>query len=157
LTVFSTYHAVVINIAVWLWLCALQRLCTAMDTFSITYRVDCGCLRREYRRKSVNLKERKSQRLEKIALEDRQVITHNRFLFVKRPTNSQGSIGFLLIRSKFSTPTCFGKWLPSSRGRERLISYSSNVLCYWRVRIMTRPVWPVVERYYKMLGSTIQT
>jgi hypothetical protein len=28
----------------------------------------------------------------------------------------------------FSTPTCFGMWLPSSGGRECLISYSSNVL-----------------------------
>jgi hypothetical protein len=62
----------------------------------------------------------------------------------KRPTNAQGSSGFLLIRSKFSTPTCFGICLPSAGGRECLISYSSNVLCYGRVRIMTRPVWPVV-------------
>jgi hypothetical protein len=30
------------------------------------------------------------------------------------------------------------------RGRECLISYSGNVLCYGRVRIMPRPVWPVV-------------
>jgi hypothetical protein len=53
-------------------------------------------------------------------------------------------VDVLLIRSKFSTPTCFGMWLPSSGSRECLISYSSNVLCYGRVRIMTRPVWPVV-------------
>jgi hypothetical protein len=53
-------------------------------------------------------------------------------------------VDVLLIRSKFSTPTCFGIWLPSSGGRECLISYSSNVLCYGRERIMTRPVWPVV-------------
>jgi hypothetical protein len=44
----------------------------------------------------------------------------------------------------FPTPTCFGIWLSSSEGRGCLISYSSNVLCYGRVRIMTRPVWPVV-------------
>jgi hypothetical protein len=37
-------------------------------------------------------------------------------------------VDVLLIRSKFSTLRCFG------------ISYSSNVLCYGRVR----PVWPVV-------------
>jgi hypothetical protein len=30
------------------------------------------------------------------------------------------------------------------RGRECLISYPSVVLCYGHVRIMTRPVWPVV-------------
>jgi hypothetical protein len=47
-------------------------------------------------------------------------------------------VDFLLIRSKFSTPTCFGIWLPSSGGRECLISYSINVLCYRHVRIMTR-------------------
>jgi hypothetical protein len=39
-------------------------------------------------------------------------------------------VDVLLIRSKFSTPTCFGIWLPFSGGRECLISYSSNVLCY---------------------------
>jgi hypothetical protein len=42
----------------------------------------------------------------------------------------------LLIRSN-STATCFGIWLPSSGGRECLISYPSGVLCYGRVRIMT--------------------
>jgi hypothetical protein len=41
------------------------------------------------------------------------------------------------------TPTCFDIWFPSSGGRECLISYSSNVLCYGRVRIMTLPVWSV--------------
>jgi hypothetical protein len=35
-------------------------------------------------------------------------------------------------------------WLPSSGGRECLINYSSNVLCYGRVRILIRPVWPFV-------------
>jgi hypothetical protein len=49
-------------------------------------------------------------------------------------------VNFLLIRTKFSTSTCFGIWLPSSGGREFLISYLSNVLCYGCVRIMTRPV-----------------
>jgi hypothetical protein len=34
--------------------------------------------------------------------------TNKRELFVKIPTNAQGSSWFLLIRSKFSTPTCFG-------------------------------------------------
>jgi hypothetical protein len=53
-------------------------------------------------------------------------------------------VDVLLIRSKFPTPTCFGIWLPSLGGRECLINYSSNVLCYGRVRIMIRPVWPVV-------------
>jgi hypothetical protein len=42
----------------------------------------------------------------------------------------------LLIRSKFSTLTCFGTWLPSSGGREYLISYPSKVLCCGRVRVM---------------------
>jgi hypothetical protein len=60
-------------------------------------------------------------------------------------------VDVLLIRSKFSTPTCFGKWLPSSGGRECLIGYSNNLLCYGSVRIMTRPVWPVVDD-----GSTIK-
>jgi hypothetical protein len=64
--------------------------------------------------------------------------------FVKRPTNAQGSRGFFINTLQIPTPTCFGIWLPSSRGRECLISYSSNVLCYGSVRIMTRPVWPVV-------------
>jgi hypothetical protein len=53
-------------------------------------------------------------------------------------------VDVLLIRSKFSTTTCFGIWLPSSEGRECLISYSSHVLCYGRMRIMARTVWPVV-------------
>jgi hypothetical protein len=59
-------------------------------------------------------------------------------------TGHTDRVNVLLIRSKFSTPTCFCIWLPSSEDRECLISYSSNVLCYGRVRIMTRPVWPVV-------------
>jgi hypothetical protein len=49
-------------------------------------------------------------------------IEHLAVPFVKIPTNSQGSSGVLLIRSKVSTPTCFGTWLPSSGGREYLIS-----------------------------------
>jgi hypothetical protein len=49
----------------------------------------------------------------------------------------------LLIRSN-STPTCFGIWLPSSGGRECLISYPSGVLCNGSVRIVTGPVWSVV-------------
>jgi hypothetical protein len=69
--------------------------------------------------------------------------------FVKTPTNAQGSSGFLLIRSKFFTPTCFGIWLPSSGGREWMISYSKNCLCYGRVRTMTRPVCPVVVECVK--------
>jgi hypothetical protein len=36
-------------------------------------------------------------------------------------------VDVLLMRSKFSTPTCFGVWLPSSGCRECLIKYSSNV------------------------------
>jgi hypothetical protein len=46
--------------------------------------------------------------------------------FAKRPTNTQGSSGFLLIRSKFSTPIFFGIWLPSSGGRECLISHTAH-------------------------------
>jgi hypothetical protein len=53
-------------------------------------------------------------------------------------------VDVLLIVPNFSTPTCFGIWLPSLGVRECLTSYSSNVLCYGRVRTMTRPVWPVV-------------
>jgi hypothetical protein len=64
--------------------------------------------------------------------------------FVKRPTNAQGSSGCFINTFQISTPTCFGIWLPSSGGRECLISYSSNVLCYGRVRIVTGLVWPVV-------------
>src|SRR5215471_15704617 len=82
-------------------------------------------------------------------------------------------VDFLLYVPNF-TRTCFGIWLPSSGGRECLISYSSNVLCYGRVRIMTRPVWPVAVEcvqvykktsttslsicwsFCKMLGSTIK-
>jgi hypothetical protein len=90
----------------------------------------------------------------------------------------------LIIRSNYFAQTCFGIYLPSSGGREYLISYSSDALCYGRVRIMIRPVWPVVvpkhvevkhlerinetattslricwsfcKRYYKMLSSTIK-
>jgi hypothetical protein len=64
-------------------------------------------------------------------------------------------VDFLLIRSKFSTPACFGISLPSSGGCVCLISYSSNVLCYGRVRIMTRPVWPVVvEHCFSNISGT---
>jgi hypothetical protein len=52
-------------------------------------------------------------------------------------------VDFYQYVPNFPTPTCFGIWLPSSGGRECLISDSSNVLCYGRVRTMTRPVWPV--------------
>jgi hypothetical protein len=49
----------------------------------------------------------------------------------------------LLTRYKFcSTPTCFGIRLSFSGGRDCLISYSSNAVCYGRVRIMTRPLLP---------------
>jgi hypothetical protein len=65
--------------------------------------------------------------------------------FVKRPTNAEGSSGFFINTFQISTPTCFGIWLPSSGGRECPLSYSSNVLCYGRVRIMTRPLWPVAR------------
>jgi hypothetical protein len=57
-------------------------------------------------------------------------------------------VDVLLVRSKFSTPTCFGIWLPSSGGRECLISYSSNVLCYGHVQAMTHPVWSVVVEFH---------
>jgi hypothetical protein len=50
------------------------------------------------------------------------------------------AVDVLLIRSKFSTLTCLGVWLSSSWGRECLVSYPSNVLCYERVRTMTHPV-----------------
>jgi hypothetical protein len=60
--------------------------------------------------------------------------------FAKTPTNAQGSSGFLLIRSKFSTPTCFGVWLPFSGGRECLISYSSKFCVMGLCRLR---VWPV--------------
>jgi hypothetical protein len=53
-------------------------------------------------------------------------------------------VDFFINTFQISTLTCFGVWLPSSGGCECLISYSSNVLCYGHVRIMTRPVWPVV-------------
>jgi hypothetical protein len=46
------------------------------------------------------------------------------------------AVDVLLIHSKFSTPTCFGIWLPSSGGRQCLISYSSNVLV---LDMCTRP------------------
>jgi hypothetical protein len=48
-------------------------------------------------------------------------------------------VDFLLIRSKFSTLTCFGTWLPSSGGRECLIRCPGKVLCCGRVRVMIRP------------------
>jgi hypothetical protein len=38
----------------------------------------------------------------------------------------QGTSGFYSCVPNF-TPTCFGKWLPSSGGRRGLICYSSNV------------------------------
>jgi hypothetical protein len=53
-------------------------------------------------------------------------------------------VDFLITSSKFSTPTCFGTWLPSSGGRVCLINHPSKVLCCGRVRVMTRPVWPVL-------------
>jgi hypothetical protein len=37
------------------------------------------------------------------------------------------AVDVLLIRSKFSTPTFFGVWLPSSGSHECLINYSSNL------------------------------
>jgi hypothetical protein len=54
--------------------------------------------------------------------------------FAIRPTNAQGSSLLLLIRSKISTPTCFGTWLPSSCGRECLRSYPSKEVkqCHYR-------------------------
>jgi hypothetical protein len=57
------------------------------------------------------------------------------------------AVDFYQYVPNLSTPTCFGIWLPSSGGRKCLISYSSNVLCYGRVQIMTRPVWPAVVEY----------
>jgi hypothetical protein len=74
-----------------------------------------------------------------------QFITCNKIMyiysFVKRPTHAQGIMDFYQYVPNFSTPTCFGIWLSSSGGRECLIGYSSNFLCYGRVRTMTRPVW----------------
>jgi hypothetical protein len=57
----------------------------------------------------------------------------------------------------FSTPTCFGIWLPSSGGHASLTCYSSNVLCYGRVWIMTRPVWSVVVEWSHRTGHSPHT
>jgi hypothetical protein len=46
-------------------------------------------------------------------------------------------VDVLLIRSKFSNPTCFGIWLSSSGGNECLISYSSNFLEHLLVFLQT--------------------
>jgi hypothetical protein len=70
--------------------------------------------------------------------------------FSERPTNAQGSSGCFINTFQISIPTCLGIYLPSSGGRECLISYSSNVLCYGLVRTMTRPVWPVVVKFVQM-------
>jgi hypothetical protein len=47
-------------------------------------------------------------------------------IVVNDQQNASRSQWILLIYSKF-TPTCFGKWLPSSGGRRCLGSYSSSV------------------------------
>jgi hypothetical protein len=74
--------------------------------------------------------------------------------FVKRTINDEGSSGFfLLIRSIFY-PDMFRHMVAILTMSECLITYSSNVLCYGRVRIMTRPVWPVVERQLATLDGT---
>jgi hypothetical protein len=48
--------------------------------------------------------------------------------FLKRPTNAQGSSGFLLIRSEFFYPDMFRHMVAILRGLGCLISCSSNVL-----------------------------
>jgi hypothetical protein len=47
-------------------------------------------------------------------------------IVVNDKQNASRSQRMLLMYSKF-TPTCFGKWLPSSGGRSYLRSYSSSV------------------------------
>jgi hypothetical protein len=47
-------------------------------------------------------------------------------IVAKWPTNASRNKLDLLIYSRF-TPTCFGKWLPSSTGRRCLRRYSSNI------------------------------
>jgi hypothetical protein len=53
-----------------------------------------------------------------------QVLIHCRHKH--QPTNMSRSQWILLMYSKF-TPTCFGKWLPSSEGCRCLRNYSSSV------------------------------
>jgi hypothetical protein len=65
------------------------------------------------------------------------------FCFVKRPITAQEVVDFLLMRSKFY-PDMFrhivailrGSWVPSKLPKRCSV--------FWRVRIMTRSVWPVV-------------
>jgi hypothetical protein len=63
--------------------------------------------------------------------------------FVKRPTHPQGSSGFLLILPNFSNRTCFGVWLPSSGGRECLISYPSNSIIVYMNRLTQLIIYSV--------------
>jgi len=52
-----------------------------MDTLNKIYGLDYGCLRREHRRKCVNLK-RSNKGWRKLHIEGRHIFTHTRFMMM---------------------------------------------------------------------------